>query len=151
MRRALPARSRIKCPRQRRLPFDLPQESCHPDEAEDPQDLDLRERQARKQISPSEVSEEVGAPRRCGHEAVGEVDEEDEAEQAVHDTENVLQVGVATHDIGEDKVDNRQHRQDANKDLIACVLQFAAGLSVHGGSLALETSAAATDGNSDRS
>ena len=57
-------------------------------EAEDTQDLDLFERQAGEQVGPAELAEEVAGLRLRGEQAVGEVDQEDDAEEPVHDAQH---------------------------------------------------------------
>ena len=75
-----------------------PQQLGHPHQAEDAQDLQLGERQARQEVGPAELAEEVARPRRRRDQPVDEVDEEDDGQQDVHDEQHGVQALVA-HDV----------------------------------------------------
>ena len=103
----------------------IAQQPEDPHEAEDPQDLRLLERQAGEQVGPAELPEEVRGLRLGREQAVGEVDEEDRAQEHVHDPDHLVELRVIGR-IEQDDVHDRQHRQGADEDLVAGVLEFLA-------------------------
>ena len=94
-------------------------------EPDDPQELELREGQGRQQVGPPEATEEVAAAGGSRDEPIEEVDEEDSAQEPVHDREDVLDARVVG-DVDEHQVDQREHRQDGDEDLVPGILQLTA-------------------------
>ena len=100
------------------------QETEHAHEAEDAQDLHLLDGQAGEKVGPAEHAEEVVGLRLGGEQPVGEVDQEDAAQDRVHDPQHGAQAGVLDR-VEQHEVEDRQDRQDPDEDLVAGVLEFA--------------------------
>ncbi len=115
--RALLARSSMNS-RMRALAPYLRTRRRDPDDPEYPQDLELGQRQAGQEIHPTETAEEVMGLRVGREQAKCEVEQEDEAQERIHDERDLTQGCVGQPDV-EDEVEQRQHRQGADEELVA--------------------------------
>ena len=104
-------------------PTARPEQLGHAHQAEDPEDLHLGEGQARQEIGPAELAEEVAGPGRRGRQPVEEVDEEDGGQQDVHDEQHGVEALVGHH-VHQQEVEDRQDRDGRHEELVADVLQL---------------------------
>ena len=119
---ALPARLRSRRLPMTRMPFSRSSRNTRT-RRKTRRIFSSQHRQAGQQVGPAELPEEVVRPRRRRDQPVDEVGEQDDGEQGVHRLQHRVEA-LVLDDVHQHHVEDRQHRDGADEDLVADVLQL---------------------------
>ena len=95
-----------------------PQQPPDPHQAEEPQDRE-EGRQAAQQVDPAALLDEVSASRMRQREVAEEVEQEDRGQRPLHEARDLLGALGHAGQVGDDHVDDRDHGQQADEDLVS--------------------------------